>query len=163
MVGRLGQDELEQIAQGRPGRRWLLLEPLFSGMDESYTAAADELRERGFGVVVAHPERAAPGPATTAAIRHELRAGSILQLTAWSFAGEHGEQAQEIAWRWLRAAPGRVVIASDAHNLDRPPSLSSALARVAGRGVRDPGRLTGALPTALLEQGLATQPAVLAA
>jgi protein-tyrosine phosphatase len=163
MVGRLGQDELERIAHGPAGRRWLLLEPPFAGMDASYTAAADELRERGFGVVVAHPERSAPGPATEAAIERELAAGSMLQLTAWSFTGEHGEDARTMAWRWLRAAPGRAVIASDAHSLNRPPSLSGALARVANCGVRDSARLTGALPTALLERGLATQPAALVA
>jgi protein-tyrosine phosphatase len=163
MVGHLGQDELERIAQGPPGRRWLLLEPLFSGMDESYTAAADELRERGFGIVVAHPERSAPSPATTAAIERELAAGSILQLTAWSFTGGHGEDARTIAWRWLRAAPGRVVIASDAHNLKRPPSLRSALAALGTGGTHHPGRLTGQLPAALLEHGLATRPAALAA
>ena len=47
MVGRFGQTELEAIAQGPPGRRWLLLEPPFAGMDETYTVAADLLRERG--------------------------------------------------------------------------------------------------------------------
>jgi protein-tyrosine phosphatase len=163
MVGHLGQDELERIAQGPRGRRWLLVEPLFSGMDEGYTAAADELRERGFGVVVAHPERSAPSPATTAAIERELAAGSILQLTAWSFTGEHGEDARMIAWRWLRAAPGRVVIASDAHNLKRPPSLRRALEAINGAGTHDPGRLTGPVPTALLERGLAApSPALVA-
>jgi protein-tyrosine phosphatase len=163
MVGRLGQDELERIAQGPAGRRWLLLEPPFSGMDETYTAAADELRDRGFRVVVAHPERAEPGHATSAAIERELSAGSILQLTAWSLTGEHGEHAQAIAWRWLRAAPSRVMIASDAHALTRPPSLRRALAALSAGGVREPERLAGALPRALLERGLTSSPAALAA
>ncbi len=44
MAGRLTQTELEAIAQGPPGRRWILLEPPFRGIDESYTAAADHLR-----------------------------------------------------------------------------------------------------------------------
>jgi hypothetical protein len=60
MAGRLTQNELESISQGPPGRRWLLLEAPFAGMYEGYTAAADEPRERGFAVVVGHPERAAP-------------------------------------------------------------------------------------------------------
>jgi protein-tyrosine phosphatase len=155
MVGRLGQDDFEQIAQGPPGRRWILLEPPFAGMDESYTAAADELRDRGFGVVVAHPERSAPGPATTAAIERELSAGSFLQFTAWSFTGEHGEDARTTAWRWLRAAASRVMIASDAHALTRPPSLRRALAALAAGGAGDREPLAALAPRALLERGLA--------
>jgi protein-tyrosine phosphatase len=58
MVGRLAAVDLETIAQGPAGRRWLLLEAPLSGLDADYTAAADELRDRGFAVVVAHPERA---------------------------------------------------------------------------------------------------------
>jgi protein-tyrosine phosphatase len=164
MVGRLTQGELERIAHGPPGRRWVLLEPPFSGMDETYTAAADELRERGFAVVVAHPERAAAGRATLAAIERELRAGSMLQLTAWSLTGEYGEQVRASAWRLVRAAaPSRVVIASDAHSLDRPPSLRAAFDALARGGVRDPERLVDAVPGALLERGLTIPPAALVA
>lgn len=65
MVGCLSQAELESIALGPPERRWLLLEAPFAGLDRGFAAAADERRARGFGVVVAHPERSlgalAPG------------------------------------------------------------------------------------------------------
>src|SRR4051812_13311103 len=59
MVGRLRQDELELIAQGPPQARWLLVETPFEGVTESFHAATAELRDRGFGVVIAHPERSA--------------------------------------------------------------------------------------------------------
>ena len=59
LVDRLEQAELEAIALGPPGHRWLLVEAPFDGLDEEFTAATDELRERGFGIVIAHPERAA--------------------------------------------------------------------------------------------------------
>jgi protein-tyrosine phosphatase len=161
MVGRLGQTELEAIAQGPPGRRWILLEPRFTGMDERYTAAADHLRERGFAVVVAHPERARPGAATSAAIEHEIAAGSVLQLTSWSLTGEYGKDVRAVAWHLLRRAP-HVVIASDAHSLERPPSLRAAIAALAAGGVPDPARfVTGA--GALLETGLDIPPSALVA
>lgn len=162
MVGRLGQTELEAIAQGPPGRRWILLEPPFAGMDETYTVAADLLRERGFAVVVAHPERARASAATAAAIEREIAAGSVLQLTAWSLTGEYGEEVRALAWRLLRRAP-HVVIASDAHSLDRPPCLRGAARALAAGGVGDAHRLVGALPRALLEDGLAIPPSVLVA
>src|SRR5919201_5432051 len=57
MVGRLTQPELEVLAQGPPGCRWLLVESPFAGFGPDFPAATDELRDRGFGVVVAHPER----------------------------------------------------------------------------------------------------------
>ncbi len=161
MVGRLGQSELDAIAQGPPGRRWILLEPRFTGMDEHYTAAADHLRERGFAVVVAHPERARPGAATSAAIEREIAAGSALQLTSWSLTGEYGEDVRSLAWRLLRRAP-RVLIASDAHGLERPPSLRAAVAAVAAGGVPEPDRFVTAAG-ALLDSGLAIPPSALVA
>src|SRR5204863_66580 len=53
----LGQDDLEVIAQGPPGRRWLLYEVPFRGVEELFLEGARELRRRGFGLVCAHPER----------------------------------------------------------------------------------------------------------
>jgi protein-tyrosine phosphatase len=55
----LRQDELELLAQGPPGARWLLVETPFDGIGEDFHAATAELRARGFGVLVAHPERSA--------------------------------------------------------------------------------------------------------
>jgi len=82
MVGFLGQDELDTIAQGPPGARWLLLEAPFGALDESFHTAAAELRERAFGVVMAHPERSASAALDgSAGLRRELALGSIAQMT----------------------------------------------------------------------------------
>jgi hypothetical protein len=51
-----------------------------------------------------------------------------------------------------------VLIASDAHGLDRPPALRLALDAVRGAGVREPQRLADAVPRALLTRGLAVRP-----
>ena len=98
LVGRLDQSELEVIAIGPPDHRWLLVEAPFEGLDEDFTAATDELRQRGFGVVIAHPERAA-GLLEDGwrLLRQELEAGSRLQVNHWSLTGAHGAAAEEVA------------------------------------------------------------------
>ena len=159
MVGRLRQSDLERIAVGPRAGRWLLLETPFGGLDDDFTAAADELRDRGFGVVVAHPERAvgAYGPSDPG-LRHELERGSLLQVNAWSLAGRHGGEAREIAERLLAAAP-RVVVASDAHGGWRLPALDLGVrhARAAGMNADAAERLVRATPRRLLEKGIAAQ------
>src|SRR5437763_4934458 len=101
MVGRLSQSDLDIIAVGPPGSSWILLESPFEGLGEELHAAADELRDRGFAVVVAHPERSAVVMANNAAVlRRELAAGSLLQVNAWSLAGGYGAEAERHAlWR----------------------------------------------------------------
>jgi protein-tyrosine phosphatase len=154
MVGRLSQTELEVVAQGPPGKRWLLLEAALSGIDEQYTLAADELRARGFAVVVAHPERSLRDlPAGWPVLEHELAAGSAMQLNAWSIAGVYGERIRSNAFRVLKAAPA-VAIASDAHGPKRMPALGMGIDALAASGEPDPGRLAGAAPRAWLEHGL---------
>jgi protein-tyrosine phosphatase len=162
MVGRLSGAELEIIAQGPRGRRWLLLEAPFDGLDARFTQASDELRDRGFAVVMAHPERTMQTPATVGALEHELAAGTVLQLTAWSFAGLFGEQARLLGMRLLRSAP-LAVIASDAHDTVRTPSLRLAIDALRASGERDPRRFVETIPRALLERGLRARPAALVA
>ncbi|MBV9198100.1 MAG: hypothetical protein JO168_28550 [Solirubrobacterales bacterium] len=162
MVGRLSQRQLESIAHGPPGRRWVLLEAPFRGMDEDFRAAADELRERGFAALVAHPERAMEGSAAPAMLDRELAAGSAVQLTAGSLTGELGEREHAAALRILRLAPA-VVIASDAHGPNRMPALRGALAALAAAGWRDGESPVSALPRALLERGLERPAATLVA
>jgi protein-tyrosine phosphatase len=155
MVPRLSQRELGTIAHGPPGRQWLLLEAPLGGIDRSYTAAADELRQRGFAVVVAHPERALRwSDAGWETLEHELSAGSVVQINAWSVAGLYGEMVRATAMWLLRTAP-RAVIASDAHGGPRMPALRLALDALEAARVPDPHRLIDAVPRALLEQGLA--------
>ncbi len=162
LVGRLSHAQLDAVAQGPAARRWVLLEAPFDGIADDYTAAADELRNQGFAIVVAHPERAAQSAATERAIEYELSQGSTFQLTAWSFTGQYGERVRALARRLLCLAP-RSVIASDAHGRDRMPSLSTAVAELRSSGERDPARYAGARPRALLTHGLALSPAAQAA
>jgi protein-tyrosine phosphatase len=126
MAFRLGQEELELLAQGPQGARWLLVETPFHGIEEDFHAATADLRARGFGVLVAHPERSADASLDGAAgLRRELAAGSRAQLNALSLTGGHGEEARRSAWELL--GDGLVaVVASDAHGPSRPPALRLA-------------------------------------
>jgi protein-tyrosine phosphatase len=154
MVERLSHAELNAIAQGPAGRRWLLLEPSLTGFNGLFVAAAGELRARGFGVVVAHPERSLGATQSQwCLLEREITAGSAIQLTAWSFAGLNGERARANAVRLLRATP-LVAVASDAHGLERVPSLRLALDALTGLGVPNPRRFVADVPRALLQHGL---------
>jgi protein-tyrosine phosphatase len=134
MVGRLRQDELEAVAQGPPGGRWILLETPFGTIGEDFHTATAELRGRGFGVVLAHPERGADAAVCGAAgLRRELAAGSLAQVNAMSLTGGHGDDA-EFAAHALVAEGRAAVVASDAHGPTRPPAL-----RIARRALNDHG------------------------
>lgn len=156
MVGRLDQAELDAIALGPPGARWLLLEAPFGGLDEAFAAAAAELRDRGFGVVIAHPERALEVmDGGAAALRDLLAEGDLLQLSAASLTGRHGGAARDAAARLLLDGSA-TVLASDAHGALRPPALVAGLAAAEALGLPAAAarRLVTAAPSALLRRGL---------
>jgi len=126
LVFGMGRRELDLLAQGPPGAGWLLVETPFEGIGEDFHAATTELREHGFGVLLAHPERSADAALDGAAgLRRELAAGSMAQVNALSLTGGHGEDARAAAWTLL--GEGLVaVVASDAHGPSRPPALGLA-------------------------------------
>lgn len=155
MVERLTDDELETIAQGPPGARWILLEAPFPGFGPAFHDAANELRNRGFGVVIGHPERSARLGEDLASLRYEVLYGSVLQLNVWTLAGRHGEEARAIALRLVREGLASVV-ASDAHADWRRPLLSRAMADLERAGIDKLTTRTLAVtgPRRLLEAGV---------
>ncbi len=155
MVERLSQYELELIAQGPPGARWVLLEAPFPGFGPAFHDAADELRNRGFGVVIGHPERSARLGEDLASLRHEVLYGSLLQVNVWTIAGRHGEEARNIGLRLVREGLATIV-ASDAHADWRRPLISRAVADLQHAGVDQTTirALTATGPRRLLETGL---------
>jgi protein-tyrosine phosphatase len=153
LVERLDRHQLDLIAQGPAGQRWVLLEGRLSGLGADFTTAADRLRALGFGILLAHPERYPPSAETIAAIELEIAAGTALQFNGCSFTGGNGPEAQARAFDLLSRAPSAVV-SSDAHGPERPPVLREALSALASAGVPDPERLAWAAPRALLERGL---------
>ena len=157
----LDHEELDLLAQGPPGARWLLVETPFHGIGEDFHAATTELRAHGFGVLVAHPERsadAAIGDAT--GLRRELAAGSMTQLNALSLTGGHGEDARRSAWELLDQ--GLIdVVASDAHGPSRPPALRMARETLLDGGGLAPAvanTLVAIAPRELLARGMRRTP-----
>jgi protein-tyrosine phosphatase len=157
-VPALAAAELETVAQGPPGRRWLLLEAPLPGTGalDGLLAGARELRDRGFGVLIGHPERSPALVEAPGAVERLLAAGDRLQVNASSLTGFHGPRAR-VAGLALVDAGKASVIASDAHRpFDRPPSLSAAIAVLRAHGT--PGAHAEALaadaPRALLEDGI---------
>jgi len=162
MVARLTQADLQVIAAGPRDERWVLLEAPLSGLGQSFSAAADELRARGFGVVMAHPERSMTDPeAGWAAIEHELTAGGVIQVNAWSLGGVYGDAVRALALRVLRRAP-HVALASDAHGPHRPPFLGAGLQALAREVGPDAARRVAALSPELLARGLPARQALAA-
>jgi protein-tyrosine phosphatase len=154
---RLATAELELVAQGPGGARWILLECPFAGLDAGFMAAAQRLTDLGYGLVLAHPERAAGVLSGEGRVRLEaLRScGALLQVNVCSLAGRHGADVQAIATA-LVGGGAAFCLASDGHPGTREHTL--ALGRYlllrAGVSARQARRLTEANPGSLLRSGM---------
>jgi protein-tyrosine phosphatase len=152
---RLDPAQLELVAQGPAGARWILLECPFAGLDEDFVAAAERLTTLGYGLVLAHPERAA-GVLDSGRERLEaLRAaGALLQVNVCSLLGNHGLEVQETGTALVRS--GRAFcLASDGHPGSREHTLQLGFHLLvrAGASSTQAWRLTQANPRFLLRSG----------
>jgi protein-tyrosine phosphatase len=153
----LGDAELEAIAQGPPGRRWVLLEaPLFSADLAGFQAATAEVRARGFGTLIGHPERCDVLMRAEGAVDAERRAGALLQVNGSSLTGRHGWDAERWGVELIRSRQADV-IASDAHGPSRGPVLTAALQALVAAGFPSARAepLVSTVPRELLAVGLA--------
>lgn len=119
----LSDDELATVALGG---RWVLLEPAAGPLGEALIDGIVKLRERGFGAIVAHPERHAADD-IEAVLARAVEAGALVQATAAALA-KGGDGA---AWLIRLASDGLIhVLGSDAHSshFGRPVALSGAYA-----------------------------------
>jgi protein-tyrosine phosphatase len=157
-VARIDDALLQQLSHGPAGRRWVLLEaplPGTGGLDD-YEDAARELRERGFAVLVGHPERSPALTSSPGAVDRLLAEGALLQLNGSSLTGYHGSVPQTFALDLARTRRASV-IASDAHRAgSRGPSLGAAVdvLRRHGMPAAAAERMVAAAPRALLDEGL---------
>jgi protein-tyrosine phosphatase len=152
----LTRAELDAIAHGPPGARWVLAEVPFDGVDEGFFTSLDAIRGRGFNILIAHPERAA-GVLDGGLERlvAELKRGAAFQVNACSLLGRHGAEAQAAAQRLVRERLAHV-LASDGHPGTREHTLAAgtAPAIAAGASPVQARRLTYANPRVLLRDGL---------
>jgi protein-tyrosine phosphatase len=156
----LNPAELELVAQGPEGARWLLLECPFAGLDEDFSAAAERLMMLGYGLVLAHPERAhdvlGGGRERLEALRTE---GALLQVNVCSLLGVHGPLVRELAAALVRAGTA-FCLASDGHPGSRDHTLAAGFELVLRAGAPAPQahRLTKANPAFLLRSGVPDVP-----
>jgi protein-tyrosine phosphatase len=159
-LGDLDADDLEIIAHGPPGARWLLYEVPFDGVEAGggpgFLAGAQELRDQGYGLLLAHPERSRdilPGGIET--LEGELLAGAVIATNVGPVTGRESPERHAAAVEILRR--GMVgVLATDAHAPRRPWTLAegrAAVREVTGDAVLAEG-LTAANPAALLRDGI---------
>jgi protein-tyrosine phosphatase len=149
---------LRELSQGPADRRWLLLEAPLPGTGtlEEYEASARELRDRGFGVLVGHPERSPALTSAPGAVDRLLASGDRLQLNGSSLIGRHGAVARTFALDLARSGRASVV-ASDAHRpRTRGPSLGAAVEVLRRNGMPAAAaeRMVAGTPRALLDEGL---------
>ncbi len=153
--------ELELIAHGPAGSRWLLVEAPFRGLDAEFAADCEALARRGFAAVIAHPERAANAGETAgmAVLRALLESGAVAQVNVCSLLGNNGLLVQETAVELLRCGLA-YVIASDSHpgTRDHTVALGFVLAQRAGASSTQAWRLTQANPRFLLTHGIPAAP-----
>lgn len=155
-VGALDQDELELIAQGPPGARWLLYEVPFSGVHGEFLDGARELGARGFGLLLAHPERSRGIlDGGLRALEPALAGGALVAANVDPLQGGEGGDRQAAARTLIRRELPSV-IATDAHPPHRPFTLAMGVAAITAATGRDDlaERLTTSVPARLLARGM---------
>jgi protein-tyrosine phosphatase len=153
----LSDADLDLIAHGPPGARWLLYEVPFHGADDEFVAGAHELRARGFGLLLAHPERTRGMLDGGLAVVEALMAdGAAVAANTGPLLGREGTERRTAAEHLLRRCIPTVV-ATDAHAPSRPYTLAMAAAAVeAATGRPDRARrLAAEAPARLLSEGIA--------
>jgi protein-tyrosine phosphatase len=146
-VATLSADELEIIAHGPPGARWVLYEVPFRGVDDAFVDGAEELRERGYGVLLAHPERSRELLAEgLARLEPMLAAGALLEVNVGPLTGQETPSRTQAAHH-LVARGMADVVATDAHAPKRPYQLAEAADAV-------PPELLSTAPARLLREGM---------
>ena len=126
----MDEDELRAASLDENGR-WLLIEMPFQGWPLDLPNLLTALELRGFGAVIAHPERAQSVQAMPDRMRDIVGRGALLQLTAQSMTGENGPRPLRCAEHLLHAGFAHI-IASDMHSPTwRPPGLSDGLTAAA--------------------------------
>jgi protein-tyrosine phosphatase len=123
IVNDLDDARLAAVTLGAGGR-WILLEPSPGPLDARLATAVDALRARGFGALIAHPERHL-APDLVDQLRRVIAEGALVQATAAYFVDEPTRPAM------LDLARAGVihVLGSDSHSsrAGRPVALAAGL------------------------------------
>jgi protein-tyrosine phosphatase len=153
----LGREQLSRLALA--GGRWLLVEPPFTPIASGLDSLVLDLRQRGHGVVLAHPERCPAFHRDTQMLESLVDAGVLTSITAGSLVGRFGGGVRRFALKLLHSGLVHNV-ASDAHDhAHRPPGMAAELEQAGLGPLAD--WLTRAVPAAILtDREIPPRPAV---
>lgn len=129
----LDDDELRAVSLGRAG--WILLEPRPGPLGDSLLRSVEDLNERGFRTLIAHPERHLSDDVFDR-IGELIERGALVQATAAYLAEKRTREGMlALARRGLIH-----VLASDAHSSHggRPLRISDGIAALAELGRLSP-------------------------
>jgi protein-tyrosine phosphatase len=164
MLVDLNDDEVRALTLG--GGPYVLLESPLRGASGDIAPLVRLAQQRGFRVVLAHPERSPLFQRDPDQLADLAASGVLLSVTARALSGAFGKPPRKLAERML--ADGLIHnVSSDMHDLERrPPGLSDGLADAGHAGevvVQHLPWLADAVPEALLAgTGLPPMPAALA-
>ena len=142
-------DELSRLTLG--GGRWLLVEPPFTLASTGLDVLVADLHDRGYQVVLAHPERCPAFHRDRSMLEALVRSGALGSVTAGSLVGRFGKAVRRFSLELMR--DGLVHnVASDAHDPShRAPTIAGELDQ-AGLGLLTDW-LTQRVPEAILGGG----------
>ena len=110
--------------------RYVLLESPYGRQPVDVEATIAGLAERGYGVILAHPERCPLFQRDPERLRADRRGGTLCSITAGSMFGRFGETVRPFTVEMLRRGLVHDV-ASDAHDhIHRPPGLTAGFAAI---------------------------------
>jgi protein-tyrosine phosphatase len=119
----------------------------FRGVDDAFLDGADELRERGYGLLMAHPERSRDLLAEgLARLEPAIAAGALLEVNVGPLTGQETPSRTQAAHHILSRGMAHVV-ATDAHAPKRPYQLGDVAGAV-------PAALVTSAPAQLLREGI---------
>jgi protein-tyrosine phosphatase len=150
-AGDLDDEELGGLTLG--GSRWLLLECPLSPLAPSMEPMVARLRDAGYEILLAHPERSPTILRSRGALDRMVSAGALGQVTSGSLSGRFGDRVREAAFAMIERGQVHVIASDGHHPTQRPPELTSALAPLRNR-VEDADALfewmVAGVPAALL-------------
>ena len=125
MVNEIGDEALRACALGDGD--YLLLEPPYTGPAPFIERMVADLQQKGFKVLIAHPERIGAFQRDVRVLEALVGLGCLTSVTAGSVAGQFGGAVKRFSGELF--ARGLVYnLASDAHDADwRSPALRPAL------------------------------------
>lgn len=148
-IGDTDPQELERLTLG--GGKWLLVEPPFTVVATGLDLVIADLQQRGYHVLVAHPERCPAFQRERAMLERLVASGALGSLTAGSLDGKFGSPVRRFALELVR--DGLIHnVASDAHDHShRSPTIAGEIERAGLGALRE--WLTEAVPAAILAGG----------